>query len=168
MLIYDPTLDPYHCAIRILAILENSPILDLPLDSVRLAEFYLSYPSKVAEIRLPTRMVKIRKYARGLATPYRNPFELKSSFERMHPIFQAAVSTLAAAGYLDSDRTKQGVLQRTEMHLPVDLQNAIQQFLAREREIREFITKELTTIPLRGVDGLKHRSGLLEHRYDPA
>ena len=168
MLIYDPTLDPYHCAIRILAISENASISHLPLDSVRIAVFYLAYPSKVAEIRLPSNLVKIRKCARVLATPYRNPFDVKASFERMYPIFHAAVLTLAAAGYIDSDRMRQGVIQRTDKAFPADLSNVLQEFMGREREIREFIARELTAIPLRGVDGLKHRSGLLEHRYDPS
>lgn len=167
MLTYDPTLDPYHCAIRILTVLENGSIPDLPIDSVRIAEFYLAYPSKVAEMRLPSRMVKIRKFARELATPYRNPFGLKSTFERMNPIFQAAVSTLAAARYLNPDRMKQGFLQRTEMSLPPDLQTVIRKYVARAPEIREFIAKDLTAIPLLGSDGLKDRSGLLEYRYDP-
>lgn len=167
MLIYDPALDPYHCAIRVLTVLENGPIPDLPIDSVRIADFYLAYPSKVAEIRLPNSMVKIRKYARELATPYRNPFGLKSAFDRMHPIFQATISTLAAANHIDTDLMKRGFLQRTETPLPADLQKVIREYLTRQSKIRNFIARDLTAIPLLGSGGLKDRSGLLEYRYDP-
>jgi hypothetical protein len=167
MLIYDPTVDPYHCAIRILAIIEHGATSELHVDSVRIADYYLAYPSKVADIRLPNHQRGIRKQSKLLATPYRNPFEAKSTFERMRPIFQAALSCLVAAGYLDAEKLKRGLVARGAS-LPDDLSVAVSGFLVRQSLIREFVIKELTTIPLLGANGLKDRSGLLEYRYDPA
>ncbi|KIP15259.1 hypothetical protein KY49_4595 [Burkholderia sp. MSHR3999] len=37
-----------------------------------------------------------------------------------------------------------------------------------DRIVVEYIVKKLASIPLLGNDGLKHRTGLMEHRYDVA
>lgn len=168
MLIYDPTVDPYHCAIRVLAIMGYGASSELPVDTVRIADYYLAYPAKVAEIRLPNNHRGIRKPSKSLATPYRNPLEAKSTFERMRPIFQAALSCLVAAGFLDAEKLKRGLVSKGDVALPNDLSLAVSGFLDRQSLVREFVIKELTTIPLLGGNGLKDRSGLMEHRYDPA
>ncbi|WP_310449008.1 ABC-three component system middle component 5 [Sulfuritalea sp.] len=167
MLIYDPTLDPYHCSIRILSILERCNAKSLPVESVRIADYYLAFPATIADMRLSSDHLRIRKISRGLINPYRNPLKQRAAFERMRPIFQAAVSSLIAAGFLDDQEEKKGVLARSSSDLPEALRATIESFVARQRPIREFIVKELTAIPLLGPSGLKDRSGLMEHRYDP-
>ena len=166
MLIYDPTVDPYHCAIRVLAITGGSSS-ELPLDAVRIADFYLAYPSKITNIRLLSHQRGIRKTSQSLSTPYRNPLEAKSTFERMRPIFHAATSCLVAAGFLDAEKLKIGVITRGPSALPEDLVVAVTNFLKRHSSVREFVIRELTTIPLLGSNGLKDRTGLMEYRYDP-
>lgn len=167
MLIYDPTLDPYHCAIRILAILTHGSSSHMALDTVRIADYFLAFPSKLADVRLPNQYRQIKKQAQQLSNPYRNPIGAKASFERMRSIFQAAASGLVAAGFVNAEDLKQEILTSTDKPLPEELRVSIENFLSRQKEVREFVVKQLIAIPLLGPDGLKHRSGLLEHRYDP-
>lgn len=168
MLIYDPNRDPYHCAIRILAVLDNRALQALPIESVRIADYYLAYPSKIADIRLPQQFRYIRTQAKKLTNPYRHPLGIKASFERLRPIFLAAASGLVAAGFVDEVEFKNGQLKATDKSLPEALRAAVSSFLARESDVRKFVVSQLLEIPLLGNDGLKHRSGLAEHRYDSA
>jgi hypothetical protein len=85
----------------------------------------------------------------------------------MRSIFQAASSGLVAAGFVNAEDLKQEIFTSTGKPLPEDLRVSIENFLNRQKEVREFVIKQLIAIPLLGPDGLKHRSGLIEHRYDP-
>lgn len=167
MLIYDPTVDPYHCAIRVLAVLENanSP---LPVDSVRIADYYLAYPAALSTMRLPSDVRTIRKLAKALVSPYRNPLAGRSTFERARPIFQAAMSSLVAVNLIDGELLRTGMLVRSNHELPEELSRTISGFMQRQQQIRRFVVTDLVCIPLLGSNGLKDRSGLMEHRYDPA
>lgn len=166
MLIYDPTYDPYHCALRILAILSNSTRSVWEIELVQIANYFLVYPSKVSDIRLPTQYRAIRKNSKSLSSPYRNPIGIKASYERTRPVFQAAVAALAANGYIDTDHLKGGTLVPRNDAIPEKLKIAVENFLNRNSEVKKFIIEDLVSIPLTGADGLKHRSHLAEYRYD--
>ena len=84
----------------------------------------------------------------------------------MQPIFLTAMSTLIAAGLIKQDSFKKGMIEIVDKSLPPDLHTAVESFLSRGTEIKQFIINDLTTIKLFGVDGLKHRTGLMEFRYD--
>jgi hypothetical protein len=167
MLIYDPTLDPFHSAVRLLATLERSSGPAIEFDLARIADYYLAYPAKIASVRLPSANRAIKAAAKQLENPYRNPLEGKTTFDRMHPILLAASSCLAAAELVDASLLKTGRIQRTERQVPEALTTAVNNFLLRSTVVREFILMKLILIPLLGKDGLKDRTGLLEYRYDP-
>ncbi len=165
MLIYDPALDPYHSVIRILSILSKN-IEGLDVELVRIMDFYLAYPTKLAEIKLPTNLVYIRKEAEKLITPYRNSPKSKSHFERMKPIFTAALLGLIAAEYLDPDRANKGMLLLNFEKIPEDLSLVISNYCNRNSKVKQFVFDELPTIKYYGPGGLKERTGLLGYKYD--
>lgn len=166
MLIYDPSQDPYHSAVRILAILRANP-QGMPTDTVRIADFYLAYPSALEDFRFPSQFRKMRTLAKKYQTPYRRPALGWVTFERMRPIFIAAVSGLVAAKYVTAEAVKVGRLIPLLQNVPADLNKACGSYLERYSGIRSFISAELASLPLLGNEGLKARSNLLEHRYDP-
>jgi hypothetical protein len=165
VLIYDPSQDVYHAAIRILTVLTEGQA-NLALDTVRIADYYLVFPAALDHFRFLPKHRGIRALARAQYSPYRRPAGAWVTFERMRPIFMAAVSCLAAAGYVDPDQAKVGRLALTSRPLVEPIQEAVATYLTRQARLRAFIAKELTALPLLGKDGLKDRSGLLEYRYD--
>lgn len=170
MLIYDPALDPYHTAIRILAIASASANknIELTIEAARIADYFLVYPSKILNFRLPKEYRTVRTDAKSLENPYRHASGMRTSFERIRPIFFAALNGLAAAKLIDFDSITVGILRRGADSMPEDLQAAVDRFHARQTPVGQFILSTLITIPSNGFDGLKHRSSLLEHRYDIA
>lgn len=168
MLIYDPALDPYHTSIRLLTIARAAQIIkkEITLDTVRIADYFLVYPTKLLSFRMPQDHIQIRAAAKLLENPYRHAAGMKTSFERMRPIFFATLSGLAAAELIDVNDLKRGVLSLSASPQPQDLEAAVQRFEIRQNTVGKFVLKKLVAMNPNGQNGLKHRSGLLEHRYD--
>jgi hypothetical protein len=170
MLIYDYALDPYHCAIRILTICTygNAEKRLFQVDSVRILDYFLVYPSKLASSRLPLEHKSIRKQVRDIENPYRHSPGKRAAFERMKSIFHAASSGLGAAGMIDIDLLERGILKLNPNNIPPEMESAVHRFKARQSTVGNFILAVLSAYPVNGADGLKNRSGLLEYRYDIA
>lgn len=168
MLIYDPALDPYHSAIRILAIATAAKTkqLELTLDAARIADYFLIYPSKIIHFTFPTQFKGIRTAAKEAENPYRQTVGNKSTFERMRPIFLSALGGLVAAGFIDADELKRGILDLLDVKIPDDLAAAVERFETRQTAVGKFVLSEMIAMRPNGDSGLKHRSKLIEHRYD--
>lgn len=170
MLIYDPALDPYHSAIRTLAITISASQrnIALTLDAARIADYFLVYPYKMLGFKFPTEYRAMRAAVKATKNPYRQASGDRAAFERMRPIFFAALSGLAAAQVVDIPALKHGILSLTDGSLPADLAAAVARFHDRQTEVGRFVLSDLLGLPANGENGLKHRSGLIEHRYDVA
>jgi hypothetical protein len=170
MLIYDPALDPYHSAIRILAIAQSSAERrpELSVDAARIADYFLIYPYELIGFRFPAEFRSMRAAVKKIENPYRRASGTRAAFERMRPIFFAALSGLVAANLIDAASLKRGALVLSEKAMPDDLVAAIARFLKRQTDVGKFILSDLLAMPTNGDDGLKHRSSLIEHRYDLA
>jgi hypothetical protein len=168
MLIYDPALDPYHTAVRILAIAfaSNASESALTVDAARISDYFLAYPYKMATFKFPAEFKTIRAAVKETENPYRQANGNRAVFERMRPVFFAAISGLVAAGIVDADGIKRGILALTDKEVPAELEAAAQRFQARQTTVGKFLLTDFLAIPSSGPNGLKHRSNLLEHRYD--
>lgn len=163
MLIYTPALDPYHCSIRIVAALSRRR-LPVSRDVLRIADFYLVFPSEIASIRLPKDALRIRKTAEQLRSAYHPTGAPRTTFNRMNQPFEAAVFALEAKGVVSTRDGERNLL--TLISEPEELLVAADAFFARLSPISSFVVDELMGWKFFGIDGLKHRTGLLEHRYD--
>lgn len=167
MLIYHPAFDAYHCVFRMLALIESSTTLEI--DRARLLDFYLAFPSAIGDIRLPTTLSHGRRLGKDLGNIYRNPLDSKAVFRDMSQIQNAALRSIAALGLIDVSCYEKGILKRVPSEsIPAVLMRKLKEYFDARLEILEFLLKDLAPIPLRGVDGLKHRTMLLEYRYDLA
>jgi len=168
MLIYDPALDPYHTAVRILAIAlaASTSDVELSIDSARICDYFLVYPYKMGTFKFPAEFKSIRAAVKDAENPYRRANGNRTVFERMRPIFFAAVSGLIAAGLMDAESIRRGNLALTINPIPDDLAAAVQRFEARQATIGKFLLTDFLAIPATGPSGLKSRSNLIEHRYD--
>lgn len=166
MLIYHPAYDAYHCVFRMLAVAEC--IKNTEVDKARLLDFYLVFPAALEKIRLPSDMRSLRRIAKEVANVYRDPVSTTSMFLEMRHIQEAALKAIAASGLIAIDSYSAGYVERTSMALPDALEEKLRDFINQNSVVTDAVLNELAKIPLLGKDGLKHRSQLMEYRYDVA
>lgn len=164
MLIYHPAFDAYHTAFRMLAITESIPKLEI--DKARLLDFYLLFPATVSTIRLPIEHKGVRKEAKVFINTFHDPLDPKITFRDMSYIQEVSLKSIAAAGLIDIDGIADGFIVRTSMQLSGDLRLRLKEFIEYRNPVSRFVLTTLSAIALRGVDGLKDRTGLMEYRYD--
>jgi len=165
MLIYHPAFDAYHCVFRMLLMIESLP--ETEIDMLRLCDFYLVFPSEIERIRLPASLSHGRKIAKSLSNVYRNPINASQVFREMSEIQLSALRSIAASGLIDVDCYERGIIRKLNTKkIPEDIVSKILNYLQKNLELTEFIFDSLSKLPLRGLDGLKHRTGLLEYKYD--
>lgn len=167
MLIYHPAYDAYHCIFRMLAIAEYTPH-PVEVDKARILDFYLLFPAAVNSIRLPKTLKDARTQAKKLANAYHDPVNPAAMFRELRYIQEASLNCIAASSLIDREQFKLGMVLRTSEKIPKELQKKMEDFLDSNRNVNDVILKHLAQIHLRGIDGLKHRTMLMEHRYDVA
>ena len=164
MLIYHPAYDAYHCVFRMLLIAEHAK--DVEVEKARLLDFYVLFPGMVRTIRLPDALKTLRAQAKAAANIYRDPVSGISMFREMRHIQEAALKSITASGLIDINRYESGFVTRTQMPIVPKLREKLDEFLSANGPVVEGVLTGLSEIPLLGNDGLKHRSQLMEHRYD--
>lgn len=84
----------------------------------------------------------------------------------MEHIQVAAFRTLAASEIFSPKHFEDGIIVRTETIIPDDFRTTLATAKERDKGALDYIVKGLGSLPLLGDGGLKHRTGLMEHRYD--
>ena len=167
MLAYHPALDPYHAAFRMLRILSLSPTLTYETDRLRILDFYLAFPSLIDSIRVPPTLRSRRKRVTPPDNKYKFNGEPSFVFTQMRTLQEMALQLLASSGLVDRNTFQHGRVRVDLTKLSNDLQRSIEGRNALEAELVAFLVSDLAAIPLTGKDGLKHRTLLMEYRYDP-
>ncbi|WP_316749594.1 ABC-three component system middle component 5 [Pedobacter gandavensis] len=167
-LAYHPAFDLYNCIFRMLCLLDGSKELELSFDKLRIWDFYLTFPSQVKEIQFPS---ELRKNKNTLFKVEDNAYEKlinpKRIFERMHSYQLAAVRCLASYGFVDAESLSRNVIKRTKKPLPVDLKEEIEGISPLKKNIIKLLVSDFVSLPLYGENGLKHRTKLIDFKYDP-
>jgi len=165
-LAYQPAYDPFHTVMRMIRIADfmaTSP----SVGQTRIADFYLSFPGRLDDVKFPRGMRgRLRAALAGVSPHYGAVPADETVLRKMRPIQDAAMQTLLGNGSLDHHAFEAGTIA-------LDLHSVSDRLLARaqarnseEKPLVELIRDLIAAVPLEGVDGLKHRTGLGEHRYD--
>lgn len=165
MLIYHPALDAYHCVFRVLALLSECE--EMEKDRLQILDFVLCFPSVASAFRLPPGSAAAKKAMATSDSPYRAPINAKSMFTSLTKTQDAAIACLEAAALLLRDQAVDVDVKRADALLPVELQERVAALKELEAPFFKNMLPLLMSLPLRGPDGLKARSGLSEYRYDP-
>lgn len=165
-LVFEPAYDPYHTVFRIerLITLSNKPVIEI--DRLRIADFYECFPIMVDQFRHRKGETRFRRISRTAHIPYSGKPDGRVVFSRMQPTQTAAIRTLASAGYLSPAALTAGLAEVTTKVIPAKLKSRLEAVNTENPLLTEFLTSVLNDFPLDGIDGLKHRSALLDHRYD--
>lgn len=168
-LTYEPALDPYHTAFRLLRL---RPIVSkhgpLHRDHLRILDFYQFFPFRIGEVRLMPKHRKFRRLAERYESkkPYGEQPDSRLLFNRMEPIQNAAMDTLAEQNIFSPARWHFNEVEATSEPIAPELIGRLQQLHKEDEELEEFLTTLAAEYELSGTDGLKARTGLLEYRHD--
>jgi len=167
-LTFEPAYDAYHTMFRVARLFPVIGKERVEYDKLRIMDFYLCFPELIDQLRLKQEHRRFRQLVRLRQGLYSGKPDGRLAFNRMQPTQSAAVQTLALDGYLAGEPLELGWVEATGKPSPADLDVRVQQLNAEERPLIEFMEVLLREYPLIGDNGLKHRSALMEHRYDVA
>jgi hypothetical protein len=166
MLSYHPALDPEHAALRTLRLSLHALPSDMETDRAKLLAYYMVFPESLAELRLPPQLGKWKRRYSPLINHYYSSAPHSIAFARTGGSFDSAIRLLVAKGVYDRSAVAVGRLTLVTSRVSESLHEIATRLDSEESELLRFLVVGLRDIPLHGPDGLKHRSGLLEHRYD--
>jgi hypothetical protein len=165
VLAYHPALDPYHAALRILQILDYHET-EYELDALRILDFFLVFPEEIGSIRLPKHAQSWRAQFSSPANPYWFEGDRLLAFAQMKIIQNTALSLLSAKGLIDPNSLRRGRVKLVPDKIPPQLEALLSDKNAESASLVTFLVSVLGELPVRGRDGLKDRSKLMEFRYD--
>jgi hypothetical protein len=166
MLIYHPAFDPYHCVFRGMRLLDAISGLEIEIDGFRIADFYILFPALIENMRLPRDLLKWRSHFSAMKNPYHFSGDQKLVFERMREFQLMALRAMSHNRIIDETKLQKEYVIRGEKPFPEFLGKLVKKANEQESGLMNFICDLFNQIPLRGKDGLKARSGLLEYKYD--
>lgn len=166
MLVYHPAFDLSHGMFRMLRLLEASPKRQLKWDTFRILDLYYLFPHLLEAARLPRSMTKRKREFGKLGSKYTRVPTPRMFIQQLRGIHESIARSLAAKGFIEPAQFDEGLLVRTEREIPPDLLHIFAD--NDDAALVEMLAVEVAAIPLTGGDGLKDRTGLLEHRYDAA
>ena len=164
---YHPIGDAHHCVFRLMALLGTIPEQGYKIDRLRIMDFYFLFPSLLKKMKrtqsLRTAMSKCQ------SSLFKDPFQILPSkkilFNQMSTVQFAAINHLLSKGVIEYGSFQTGIVRLNVKSDGFDLSLKFKK-LSDHNELLELITNEFLLIDLFGPNGLKHRSGLLEFRYD--
>lgn len=168
-LAFEPALDPFNTMFRLLRLRETIRKADrLQRDHVRVMDFFLVFPFRISIMRMkqPHRRFRALAVKYTSKRPYGEVPEDKLLFERMSPFQEAAFQSLTTSGFFDGEQFDHGWIRPTMAELPAAVRSRVMALNKAEADLIDFMDVLATEYEVSGPDGLKDRTGLLEHRYD--
>ena len=166
---FQPALDPFHAMFRCARLhgLMHS-LGELSADHVRILDLFLVFPYRIDAIRLLPTHRRFRKLAQQYQhqQPYGEQPDDSALFQRMAPMQIVAMETFASGGLYDADRLRASWVRPTSNGLPSAIADRAAELNRSNAELLEFLRVLATEYQVSGANGLKHRTGLMEHRYD--
>lgn len=166
---FQPAFDAFHAVFRLLRLRDLvASIGPLPYQKIQILDFYLLFPNQIQNIRLAPRHQRLKKLSERYAhmKPYGELPDIRLLFERMAPMQTAAVQTLSAKSIISSAALEKGEVSATETSIPPELAERVRKINESEADLMEFLATLAKDYSLSGDNGLKARTGLMEHRYD--
>jgi len=138
----------------------------IELDRLRIWDFYLTFPNEARKISFPTALSELKKiFKQKDENPYEDLIDAKKIIERMKPYQIAALHCIASYGLIDAKSLSKNIITRTEKELPQELLAKFEDTNDEKSNIIKLVIG-FAELPLYGAMGLKHRTRLIEFRYD--
>lgn len=167
MLIYHPVFDLNHSLFRVLMILEVSEIEEINLDLFRIIDFYTLFPHLIKEIKpFPVELKKYKSYVKDIPSAYERLGNMKRVMFELESFQTTALQNLLAKGFIDIEAFKLRIIRRSKASLPPAIVTELTNNDIAKSEWFKMLVNEFPQVKVKGKNGLKSRSGLMEFRYD--
>lgn len=166
MIIYHPAYDINHCIFRFVCLLSDTEQNQLDWKTLQILDFYYVFPHLLAEIRMPYNPVVTKQALRSIPKPYEslpNPKRLMFGLKALH---NETARALVAKGMFDKGLYLKNIIKLDIDKIPESLACQIGKNEKRNTNWYKLLTHVFTTYPLKGKNGLKSRTQLMESRYD--
>jgi len=163
---YHPAFDAYHATLRLLQIVHFNPLQFFEYDRLRIIDFYYTFPQQIKFIRLPKKHSKEQKRVAADPNQYHFSGTTPIVFSNMAPWQGAAIRLLRTKNLIDPSALRERDLVVVASELPPILRELVSIRSASTKARLSFLINVLGEFPLRGKDGLKDRTGLLNYKYD--
>ncbi|USE84317.1 ABC-three component system middle component 5 [Acinetobacter tibetensis] len=164
MLIYHPAFDSSNCCYRLITLFRHlHPSISLEIDRLKIIDFYIVFPKKLSTTRVPNEFKKLKGELKRIDDTYRpcsNPFYMA---RKMGGIQEQVLKKLVSNKILEFNINTNSYC-RGENFSKITIDGKLSPFLSEETE--KLFLEYLTIYPLKGKDGIKHRTLLMEYRYD--
>lgn len=166
MLIYHPLKDPNHCIYRLLCILSDFDEEQMPIDLLKLLDFYTLFPHLLKQIKLPQVLRASKNMLKHISEPYENlPLPSKLLYD-LGPIQNNCIEILACMDFIDKTKLENGLAKLNFSAFDKELSNLISDNEFQKECWYTFLIKELSKVEFYGGNGLKSRTNMMEYRYD--
>ncbi len=167
MLIYHPMKDPFNCIYRVLCILQDLKMQNVPYDLIKILDFYVVFPHLLKDIKLPRELIKYRSVLKEVPLPYENLPDARQLMFDISIIQDQAINSMVAKGVFIKNDFISGNLNLRDTYIKRrEIVELITKAKFRETSWYKILIDDLSKIPLLGGSGLKNRTGLMEYRYD--
>lgn len=166
MLLYHPFFDPQHCVFRMLRLLAGTGAVEIETERLRIWDFYLLFPTKLADATLPQGTTSIKKIVKNMANRYEVIPDARRAFIRLEPIQLAALAHLSSVGLVEAQPLTEGKVRKSSIPIPETLAALIAERNLAEDDLIAFLTGPFLQVPLYGSRSLRMRTDLFDHRYD--
>ncbi|AUR04580.1 hypothetical protein PhaeoP72_02628 [Phaeobacter inhibens] len=169
---YSASYDPYHTAFRFLTLLQSRVSENADYDWLKIADFYLCFPHRLSEFRVPREINGMKKRINGLvrALPDVHYAALPDSnvlFDRMSVVQDTALSALSKQEIVRlSVLNNRRYVSLQTSSIPRPLAEDVHMAANNQTELLSILADDFLKIKILGPGGLKDRSGLGEFRYD--
>ncbi len=168
MISYQPAYDPYHASFRILRLVfVLRGCLPLPVEKIRILDFFLLFPFLLDGIRVRPQDRSIKNVARSYSNfkPFAELPEPRVLFGQMEVFQVTALESLEKKNWI-TIVDFQVQLGGGVDNMSAELRKRISDINSTDEKLMEAIQKLGCDYDLLGKDGLKHRTNLMEFRYD--
>ena len=166
MIVYHPAYDINHCAFRFISILRDVEGNEINWQTLRILDFYFVFPHLLANVRLPQNIFAGKKALSNIPIPYEalpNPKRLMFELTALH---NEVARALIARRLVDKELFLKNVIKLNINHVPTTLVDVLAECPQRKTIWYNLLVNVLALYPVEGKDGLKHRTNLMEYRYD--
>jgi len=171
MIIYHQAFDLYHTVYRMIQLLSYFKRSEyIEVDRLRIWDYYLLFPNKVKNIKLKRTEKDISELVKSLITKEENPYEEilddRKMFEKIKPYQMTAIKSLASYGLINKDYLSSNRITIISEIKVKSYIEKLKKLESQELNTIKLLTSHFYQISLFGEYGLKHRSKLLESKYD--
>ncbi len=164
---FQPAYDVFHACFRILRL--KAGLLDklgrIDYETLRALDFYLLFPFRISEMKMTRDLARLRSKLKDFDSyiPYGILPDSSILFDEMQIYQDVAINKLASIGCV---RIERNTLYMLEPDVLPALKSRIEALNQDSSNLFDVLTQLVTTLPSRGINSLRSRSGLVDTRYD--